>query len=389
MPRDVLRDPDVEHRFAVHAQIGRIGKVVLDPEREQVVQQVARGAGALAAPVLPHDAELDTRQKPGLEQPVMNRMPERLRHRGVEVRAIPAVNDARDAVLDPILDVPVGHFRVALVVPSQHRLALRPGLDGTPASVRARLPQRTIMRPQRVAARWWRHGFGDIIRPGQVEPIVEPEELVFDNGRRPFGLEGCLKHRGRRPRGPHGPGRFAGLAEGYGSEGTDFRALERYARRRGQRGLDVESCAAHVPDSGHDCLRPAGAGQGGARENVHHAEFRLGLDLLGEPKVADGRRPTGAFGGGQPQRQQAAAPALPGPGLDHVSVRLAVRPGGKANASRAHRGHKDQLPSRPAVQGHPQAQEVLLPDRGVQSLVQHISTGRLACYKHRVSAGTS
>ena len=98
---------------------------------------------------------------------------------------------------------------------------------------------------------------------------------------------------------------------------------------------------------------------------------------------------TGAFGWGQPQRQQAAAPALPGPRLDHVSVRFAVRPGGKANASRAHRGHKDQLPSRPAVQGHPQAQEVLLPDRGVQPLVQDVSTGRLACYKHRASAGTS
>ena len=36
------------------------------------------------------------------------------------------------------------------------------------------------MRPQRVAARWRRHGLGDITRPGKIEPLVPEWPKIGD-----------------------------------------------------------------------------------------------------------------------------------------------------------------------------------------------------------------
>ena len=72
--RQVRRHPDVEHRLAVDAEVRRIGEVVVDPEGQDVLHQVVGRADALAAAVLPHDAELDHRQVAGLQEPVVDRV---------------------------------------------------------------------------------------------------------------------------------------------------------------------------------------------------------------------------------------------------------------------------------------------------------------------------
>ena len=95
---------------------------------------------ALAAAVFPHDRELDAVDVAGLQEAVVDGVAQLLHDRGVQVRPVPTVDHARDAVLQPLLDVPIGHFRLAFVVPADHRLPLRPGLDRFPAVVGAVFP---------------------------------------------------------------------------------------------------------------------------------------------------------------------------------------------------------------------------------------------------------
>ena len=58
---------------------------------------------------------------------------------------VPAVDEAVDAVLDGILDVPVGDFGRAFVVPADGRAAFGPGLDHLPSIMRAFFPKRAVV----------------------------------------------------------------------------------------------------------------------------------------------------------------------------------------------------------------------------------------------------
>ena len=171
---DPFGPPDEQHGLVVNLHVGGVLEVVLHPVWEEVVHHVVPGLHALGATILPHDAEPEHVEVLGLQQAVMDGVAEGVLDIRAPVAPIPAIDEGLDAMLQSVLDVPVGHLRGALVIPPDGRLAFRPRLDLPPPVVCAELPQRAVVHQHGVVGArgpWLGHisSFREVEWRGELE----------------------------------------------------------------------------------------------------------------------------------------------------------------------------------------------------------------------------
>ncbi len=270
-----------------------------------------------------------------------------------------------------LLDVPVGHLGRPFVVPADHRLSLRPGLDQFPAGMRALFPQRAIVRPERVLG-FCRHRRRHVRGFFLVRIGVESEPFCHGCRLRQVAAgDGHAKRSAERPRGLHVPSNFRLCQGSDGRDGLRGGTLQQNALRRRQRRREISRRSGRVPQPRHDPIGPLGPRQSCRGKNAIDLDFGRGSRFFADFQSFDACGASPKLRGDQSQRQQFSAPANPGPGLDHVAVRFPIGHDRKGNMSRSLGRHEDQLRLAALVDRHPQGHEILLADVRLQPAVDN------------------
>jgi len=194
----------------------------------------------------------------------VNRVSEALVDGRLEISAVPAVDEAVDAVFQRHFDVPVGHFRRAFVVPADGRTLLRPRLDPFPPPVRALLPERAVVHEADVV------GLGrlrcrHVAGLGQTGARFNRQRQILHAGCSAFGGDRHAHGVGAGPRGPDAPGRQVEIIHAQPRDTTLRAADERDFLGNLQARDDVFGLAADVLDAGHHALLAPGPQLGAAR----------------------------------------------------------------------------------------------------------------------------
>jgi len=159
----VIQMVDEEERLVVELQVARMLEVVLDPERQEIRHQVGLvgDAGLSARLVFPHDRELQLADEARLEEGIVDGRAEVHLYRPALARAVPAVDEEGDAMLDGPLGLPVGDLGVLLRVEAEDGGALGMLHHVGPHLRLVGLPQRAVVRPDE-EARLHRHRLGNV-----------------------------------------------------------------------------------------------------------------------------------------------------------------------------------------------------------------------------------